>query len=80
MTDQPAGHPATPSSPSIPHIKVVAAVTFFILISFALVTGFVLIKSDDATITGAVIGVWTSLASGAGGFWLGSSSGGKLAK
>ena len=69
-----------PDKPAIPHVRIVAAVTAFILCAFGGVTAFVLAKGDDPTIIGAVIGVWTSLASGAGGFWLGSSSGGKLAK
>jgi hypothetical protein len=64
----------------IPHIKVVVGVTFFVLSAFAAVSVYVLAKSDDGTIVGAVIGTWTALATSAGGFWLGASSGGKLRK
>ena len=65
---------------SIPHIKVVVGVTFFVLICFAAVSIYVLAKSDDGTIVGAIIGTWTALATSAGAFWLGASSGGKLSK
>lgn len=64
----------------IPHVRVVVAVTFFVLFSFAAVTIYVLATTDDATIRGAIIGTWTALATSAGGFWLGASSGGKLRK
>lgn len=64
----------------IPHIRVVVAVTFFVMLAFAAVSVWVLLESDDKTIVGAIIGTWTSLATAAGGFWLGASSGGKLRK
>lgn len=62
----------------IPHIKVVVAVTFTVLLAFVAVSVYVLATSDDGTIVGAIIGTWTALATSAGGFWLGASSGGKL--
>lgn len=64
----------------IPHIRVVVAVTFFVLVAYAAVSVYVLASSDDGTIVGAIIGTWTTLATSAGGFWLGASSGGKLRK
>lgn len=64
----------------IPHVRIVATVTFFILIGFAAISFYVLAKVNDATIKGAVIGTWTTLANLGAGFWLGSSVGGKLNK
>lgn len=61
----------------VPHYKTIAAVTFIVLAAFFAVSFWVLTKGDDATIKGAVVGTWTALATTAGGFWLGSSSGGK---
>lgn len=52
----------------IPHIRVVVAVTFFVLAAFAAVSVYVLARSNDGTIVGAVIGTWTALATSAGGF------------
>ena len=78
MTDE-ATIPAPPTN-SIPHLRVVVSVTFFVLICFAAVSAYVLVHSDDGTIRGAIIGTWTTMATSAGAFWLGASSGGKLAK
>lgn len=64
----------------IPHLRVVVAVTFIVLMCFAAVSAYVLTHSDDGTIVGAIIGTWTALATSAGTFWLGASSGGKLRK
>lgn len=64
----------------IPHLNVVVAVTFFVLIGFTAVTGYVLAYSSDDVTKGALIGVWMSSATGAVGFWLGSSSGGKASQ
>mgnify|MGYP001197911664 CR=1 FL=1 len=61
----------------VPHYKTIAAVTFMVLAAFFAVTLWVLMEGDDPTIKGAVVGTWTALATTAGGFWLGSSSGGK---
>lgn len=82
MTETPdqTDPPPAPVSDGIPHIRVVVAVTFFVLACFAAVTVYVLATTDDATIRGAIIGTWTALATSAGGFWLGASSGGKLRK
>lgn len=74
------GIPASPERQSIPHIKVVVSVTFFVLICFAAVSAYVLVNSDDDTIRGSIIGTWTTMATSAGAFWLGASSGGKLAR
>jgi predicted MFS family arabinose efflux permease len=61
----------------IPHLLVVVAVTFFVLIGFAAVSAYALILTDDNTTKGNVIGTWINFAMLGVGFWLGSSSGGK---
>lgn len=76
-----AENPETPVVGStIPHIKVVVSVTFFVLICFSAVSVYILSTSKDGTIVGAIIGTWTTMATSAGAFWLGASSGGKLSK
>lgn len=65
---------------AIPHVRVVAWVTFCVLIAFAIVTGFTLFRIEDDTIRGALIGTWSTMAVSTVGFWVGSSSGGKLNK
>lgn len=65
---------------SIPHLRVVVAVTLIVIGCFAAVSAYVLTHSDDAAIVGSIIGTWTALATSAGAFWLGASSGGKLRK
>lgn len=62
---------------SIPHLRVVVAVSAFVLIGFAIVSGYVLGWTDDEVTKGNVIGTWVNFAMLAVGFWLGSSSGGK---
>lgn len=62
---------------TIPHLRVVVAVSAFVLIGFACVSGYVLMLSDDEVTKGNVIGTWVNFAMLAVGFWLGSSSGGK---
>lgn len=61
----------------VPHIRVVLAVTAFALFGFAGVSIYVLGWSQDEVTQGSIIGVWISAATGAFGFWLGSSSAGK---
>jgi len=61
----------------IPHLHIVVAVSFFVLVGFAAVTGYVMIYMDDEVTKGNVIGTWINFAMLAVGFWLGSSSGGK---
>lgn len=62
----------------IPHARFVQWLTFAIIGVFAIVSGYVLFSTDDATIRGAIIGTWTTMATSAGAFWLGASSGGKM--
>lgn len=69
-----------PVPDKVPHYGTVAVLTFTILAVFAVISGYMLAYSSDATIKGAIIGTWTALAGAAGQFWLGSSSGGKLKK
>lgn len=61
----------------IPHLRVVVAVSGFVLIGFAVVSGYVLGWTGDEVTKGNVIGTWVNFAMLAVGFWLGSSSGGK---
>lgn len=61
----------------IPHLRIVVAVSAFILLGFAGVTTYVLVYSDDLTTKGNLIGAWQNFAVLAIGFWLGSSSAGK---
>lgn len=63
---------------SIPHLRVVVAVTGFVLLGFAAVSGYVLGWSDDEVTKGNVIGTWQNFSLLAVGFWIGSSSGGKV--
>jgi len=61
----------------VPHLRVVVAVTFFVLVGFAAVSAYALMLTDDNTTKGNVIGTWINFAMLGVGFWLGSSSGGK---
>lgn len=62
----------------IPHLHVVVAVTACAIIGFAVVSGYVLLYSDDEVTKGAIVGTWQNVALLAFGFWIGSSSGGKI--
>ena len=64
-------------NPSIPHLRVVIAVSAFVLFGFAIVSGYVLGWTTDDVTKGNIIGSWVNFAMLAVGFWLGSSSGGK---
>lgn len=63
----------------VPHLRIVVAVSAFVLIGFAGVSVYVLGWTDDEVTQGNVIGTWINFAMLAVGFWLGSSSGGKSA-
>lgn len=65
------------NSGAIPHLRIVVAVSTFVLIGFALVSVYVLGWTDDEVTKGNVIGTWVNFAMLAVGFWLGSSSGSK---
>ena len=69
-----------PIPDKVPHYGTIVAVTFFVLSAFVAVSAWVLAKGTDTTMQGAIIGTWTALATSAGGFWLGSSLGGKMKK
>jgi uncharacterized membrane protein YfcA len=62
---------------TIPHLRIVVAVSAFVLTTFAAVSAWVLLYSDDEVTKGNIIGTWQNFALLAVGFWLGSSSGGK---
>lgn len=64
-------------TPHIPHLRVVLAVTSFVLLGFAVISGYVIGWSDDEVTQGNIIGTWQNFALLAVGFWLGSSSAGK---
>lgn len=66
------------TSARIPHLRVVVAVTVFVLIGFAAVSVYVLGWTNDDITKGNIIGAWVNFAMLAIGFWLGSSSGGKV--
>lgn len=61
----------------VPHLRVVIAVSAFVLLGFAAISGYVLGFSADEVTKGNVIGTWINFAMLAVGFWLGSSSAGK---
>jgi hypothetical protein len=61
----------------IPHLRIVVAVSAFVLAGFAVVSGYVIGWSDDEVTKGNIIGTWQNFALLAVGFWLGSSSAGK---
>ncbi|KQX18432.1 MULTISPECIES: hypothetical protein [unclassified Sphingomonas] len=62
---------------TIPHLRIVVAVSAFVLACFAAVSFHVLVFSTDDVTKGNIIGTWQNFALLAVGFWLGSSSGGK---
>lgn len=66
------------STTKIPHIRVVVSVTIFVLAGFLGVSAYVLGWTQDEVTKGNVIGTWINFAMLAVGFWLGSSSGGKV--
>jgi len=67
----------TASKGTVPHLRVVVAVTAFVLTGFGIVSAYVLGWTEDAVTKGNVIGTWQNFALLAVGFWIGSSSAGK---
>lgn len=65
------------SRDNIPHLRIVVAVSSFVLLGFSAVSAQVLIWSADDVTKGNIIGTWQNFALLAVGFWLGSSSAGK---
>ena len=65
------------TSPQIPHLRIVVAVSAFVLVGFTGVSAYVIGWSTDLVTKGNIIGTWQNFALLAVGFWLGSSSGGK---
>ena len=61
----------------IPHLRIVVAVSAFVLVGFTGVSAYVIGWSTDLVTKGNIIGTWQNFALLAVGFWLGSSSGGK---
>ncbi len=61
----------------VPHLRIVVAVSAYVLLGFGLVSAFVLGWTSDDVTKGNIIGAWVNFAMLAIGFWLGSSSGGK---
>lgn len=64
-------------TPTIPHLRIVVAVSAFVLIGFALVSFYIILWGEDEVTKGNIIGTWQNFALLAVGFWIGSSSGGK---
>lgn len=62
----------------IPHLRVVVAVSAAAIIGFAVISFYILRYSTDDVTKGAIVGTWQNVALLAFGFWLGSSSGGKV--
>lgn len=63
---------------TIPHLRVVVAVTGFVLCGFAAVSAAVFLSAGiDPATKGSIIEAWKNFALLAVGFWIGSSSGGK---
>jgi hypothetical protein len=62
----------------IPHLRIVVAACTAAIVGYAIFSAYVVIVLKDATMTGDTIGTWKSFAVLAFGFWLGSSSGGKV--
>jgi hypothetical protein len=62
---------------AVPHLRIVVAVSAFVLVGFALVSAFILGWGTDEVTKGNIIGTWQNFALLAVGFWIGSSSGGK---
>jgi hypothetical protein len=65
------------STPSIPNLRIVVAMSFLLMAGFAAVSAYVIGWSADLTTKGSIISTWQNFALLAVGFWLGSSSGGK---
>jgi hypothetical protein len=61
----------------IPHLRIVVAVSAFVLVGFSGVSAYVIGWSSDLVTKGNIIGTWQNFALLAVGFWIGSSSGGK---
>jgi hypothetical protein len=64
-------------SGEIPHIRIVVAVSGFVLVGFAVVSAYVIGWGNDEVTKGNIIGTWQNFALLAVGFWIGSSSAGK---
>jgi hypothetical protein len=64
-------------NPTIPNLRIVVAVSTFVLVGFAVVSAYILGWTDDELTKGNITGTWQNFALLAVGFWLGSSSGGK---
>ncbi|MGN7930316.1 hypothetical protein [Sphingopyxis sp. 22461] len=62
----------------IPHLGVVVMVSAAAIIGFSAISAYVLWYTNDDVTKGAIVGTWQNVALLAFGFWLGSSSGGKV--
>lgn len=62
----------------IPHLRVVISVTAYVMLGFSAVSIYALLFSEDEVTKGNIIGTWQNFALLAVGFWIGSSSGGKM--
>lgn len=62
----------------IPHLGVVVMVSAAAIVGFSAISAYVLLYTSDDVTKGAIVGTWQNVALLAFGFWLGSSSGGKV--
>lgn len=62
----------------IPHLLVVVAVSAAAIIGFTAISFYVLLYTTDQVTQGGIVATWQNVALLAFGFWLGSSSGGKV--
>lgn len=63
---------------SIPNLKIVVGMCLAAIAGYALFSIYAVVVLKDATMTGDIVGTWKSFAVLAFGFWLGSSSTGKM--
>jgi len=62
----------------VPHLRIVTGASLIAVLGYLAFSWWVVRYSGDAALRGDVVGTWKSFAVLAFGFWLGSSSGGKM--
>lgn len=61
----------------IPHLRIVVMTCIIAVLGYGFFSVWAVLKAQDPTLIGDVIGTWKSFAVAAFSFWLGSSSAGK---
>ena len=64
-------------NPKVPHFNTIVAFCILAVVGYGVLSGWVVLFSDDLTTRGNVIATWQNFAVAAFSFWIGSSSGGK---